>query len=63
MDNILVCIMIYVIEVKHKINDICTNLFNTHNGPLWETNIVYINLYCVATYCTSYLTKIIKYVT
>lgn len=38
----LVCIMIYVIEVKHKINDICTNVFNTHNGPLWETNIVYI---------------------
>jgi hypothetical protein len=52
--------------LKYKPNDIQTNAFSIHVGPLWETNInaqSILYLYTTIVYCTSYLTKIDKYVT
>jgi hypothetical protein len=52
--------------LKCNPNDISRNAFNIHAWFLWETNIdahFILNPYIVATYCTSYLTKVDKYVT
>ncbi len=43
--------------LKWKPNDIWTNVYNTHGGPLCEANIV------VASYCTSFLTEVDKSIT
>jgi hypothetical protein len=50
--------------LKSKVNDIWTNVFSIHVKPIWEanTNVLY-NRYFAVTYCTSYLTKVNKYVT
>jgi hypothetical protein len=47
-------------------NDIETNAFNIHVGPLWEANTnpqFILNPYAIVFYCISYLTKIDKFVT
>jgi hypothetical protein len=52
--------------LNHKPNDIQTNVFNIHVGPLWEANIdaqFILNPYTIAIYYTYYLTKVNKYVT
>jgi len=46
--------------LNEKPNDICTNGFGIHAGPLWGANIdeLYIlNWYVATSYYTSYLTK------
>jgi hypothetical protein len=52
--------------VKHKPNDIQTNAFNIHVGPLWEAN-TYVQFildpFVVATYDTFYLTQVDKSIT
>ncbi len=48
---------------KWKPNDICTNGFGIHVGPLWGANInaqYILDPYATTLYCTSYLTKIDK---
>jgi hypothetical protein len=49
--------------LKCKVNDISTNVFNIHVRPIWKanTNVLYYP-YFVAIYCTSYLTKVNKFV-
>jgi hypothetical protein len=45
---------------KQKPNDIPTNVFSIHIGPLWEANInaqYILNSYAIASYCIFYLTK------
>ncbi len=52
--------------MKHKPNDIQTNAFNIHAGPLWEinTNAQFIlDPYATLVYYISYLTKIDKSMT
>jgi hypothetical protein len=52
--------------LKHKPNDIQTNAFNIHAGPLWEinTNAQFIlDPYATLVYYISYLTKIDKSMT
>ncbi len=50
--------------LKHKVNDIRTNVFSIHVRPIWEANIGALYYpYFVATYYTSYLTKVNKSVT
>jgi hypothetical protein len=54
------------IFLKHKPNDIRTNISNTYVGTLWETNTYaqfILNPYVDVAYCIFYLTKIDKYVT
>jgi hypothetical protein len=61
----------YVIQkpisfLKCKPNDICTIVFGIYVGPLWETNIdaqYILDPYTIASYFTSNLTKIDKFVT
>jgi hypothetical protein len=52
--------------LKHKPNDIQTNVFSIHARLLRETNInaqFILNPYITITYCTFYLTKVDKYMT
>ncbi len=47
--------------LKQKPNDICTNVFGIHAGPLWGINIdaqYILHPYVTTSYCISYLTKI-----
>jgi hypothetical protein len=46
-----------ILFFKRKPNDIWTNVYSTHSGPLCEVNIV------VAFYCTSFLTEVDKSIT
>jgi hypothetical protein len=51
---------------KHKPWDIHTNVFNIQVRSLWEANAnaqFILDPYVVAIYCTSYLTKVDKFVT
>jgi hypothetical protein len=51
--------------LKRKPNDICTNVFGIHVGPLWgeNKNARYIlDPYVAILYYTSYLTKINNFV-
>jgi hypothetical protein len=51
---------------KHKPNDICTNVFNIHGGPLWEANKnaqFILDPYDIVAYCIFYFTIVDKYVT
>jgi hypothetical protein len=52
--------------LKCKPNDIWTNVFNIHVGPLWEANRnaqFILDPYATTTYCTFYLTKVDKSIT
>jgi hypothetical protein len=50
--------------LKHKVNNIRTNVFSIHVRPICEANTYVLYYpYFVATYCTSYLTKVNKFVT
>ncbi len=52
--------------LKHKVNDIQTNVFNIHERSIWEANVdaqYVLDPYFATTYCTSYFTKVNKYVT
>ncbi len=51
--------------LKHKPNDVRTNVFSIHARSLWEANInaQFILDPYTTTYCTSYLTKVNKFVT
>jgi len=52
--------------LKHKPNDIQTNVFNIHVRPLWEANThaqFILDPYVVVVYYTFYLTKIDKFIT
>ncbi len=51
--------------MKHKPNDVRTNVFSIHARSLWEANInaQFILDPYTTTYCTSYLTKVNKFVT
>jgi len=52
--------------LKRKPNDIQTNVYGKHVGPLWEANIdaqFILDPSTVISYCTSYLTKVDKSIT
>jgi hypothetical protein len=54
------------LKKNHKPWDIHTNVFNIQVRSLWEANAnaqFILDPYVVAIYCTSYLTKVDKFVT
>jgi len=55
-----------IMFLNHKSNDIQTNVFSIHVGPLGEANIdaqFILNPYTIVVYYTFYLTKVNKFVT